>query len=146
MDPYDAGELLAGGGRAVLEVMLHKAAHALAVVRGVRDPSAESNRNHNKRFVALATEIGQPGRARAARKGGRQVRLPDSPTRRRPSVRTSSARSTGRGFPFLPAGYGAPQLDINAVSGQRQRRCPGLEAEDPPLPAAEENDSQAGQA
>ena len=27
--------------RAVLEVMLRKAAHALAVVRGVRDPSAE---------------------------------------------------------------------------------------------------------
>jgi hypothetical protein len=30
--------------RAVLEVMLRKAAHALAVVRGVRDPSAEGNR------------------------------------------------------------------------------------------------------
>jgi hypothetical protein len=28
-------------------VMLHKAAHALAVVRGVRDPSAEGNRYDN---------------------------------------------------------------------------------------------------
>ena len=36
MDPYDAGELLAAGGRVVLEVMLHVAAQALAVVRGVR--------------------------------------------------------------------------------------------------------------
>ena len=44
MDPYDAGELLAAGGRAVLEVMLHKAAHALAIVRGVPDPSAEATR------------------------------------------------------------------------------------------------------
>ena len=34
------GELLAAGGRAMLEVMLHKAAHALAVVRGVREPHA----------------------------------------------------------------------------------------------------------
>ena len=45
----------------MLEVMLHKAAHALAVVRGVRDPSAEGNRNHNKRFVALPAEIGPAG-------------------------------------------------------------------------------------
>ena len=42
MDPYDAGALLAACGRAVLDVMLHQAAHALAVVRGVRDPSAEA--------------------------------------------------------------------------------------------------------
>jgi hypothetical protein len=28
-------------------------------------------------------------------------------------MRTSSARSTARGFP-LPAGHGAPRLDINA--------------------------------
>ena len=39
--------------------MLHKGAHALAVARGVQDSSAESNRYHNKRFVALVTEIGQ---------------------------------------------------------------------------------------
>lgn len=38
--------------------MPRKAAHALAVVRGVRDPSAERNRYHTKRFAALATEIG----------------------------------------------------------------------------------------
>ena len=55
---FMAGELLASGGRAVLEVMLHEATHALAVVRGIADTSAEGNRYHNKRFVALAAEMG----------------------------------------------------------------------------------------
>ena len=49
---FMAGELLAAGGRVVLEVMLHEASHALAVVRGIKDCSAEGNRYHNKRFVA----------------------------------------------------------------------------------------------
>ena len=61
---FMAGELLPAGGSAVLEVMLHEAAHALAVVRGVRDCSAEGNRYHNKRFVALAAEMGLAGPAR----------------------------------------------------------------------------------
>ena len=34
---FVAGELLAVGGRAVLEVTLHEGTHALAVVRGIRD-------------------------------------------------------------------------------------------------------------
>ena len=58
---FMAGELLAAGGRAVLEVMLHEASHALAVVRGIKDCSAEGNRYHNKRFVAAATEMGLRG-------------------------------------------------------------------------------------
>jgi hypothetical protein len=58
---FVAGELLAAGGRAILEVMLHEAAHALAVVRGIKDTSAEGNRYHNKRFVALAIELGLRG-------------------------------------------------------------------------------------
>jgi hypothetical protein len=58
---FMAGELLAAGGRAVLEVMLHEASHALAVVRGIKDCSAEGNRYHNKRFVALAAEMGLRG-------------------------------------------------------------------------------------
>jgi hypothetical protein len=33
---FVTGELLAVGGRAVLEVMLHESTHALAVVRGIR--------------------------------------------------------------------------------------------------------------
>ena len=116
MDPYDAGELLAAGGRAVLEVMLHKAAHALAVVRGVRDPSAEGNRNHNKRFAALATEIGLAGPERPEK----VVRWSDCPTHRRDDGRLCGRHQRDRqraAFPFLPAGHGAPQLDINAVNG-----------------------------
>jgi hypothetical protein len=58
---FVAGELLAAGGRAIVEVMLHEAAHALAVVRGVKDTSAEGNRYHNKRFVVLAIELGLRG-------------------------------------------------------------------------------------
>jgi hypothetical protein len=58
---FVAGELLALGGRDVLEVMLHEAAHALAVARGIKDTSAEAGRYHNKRFVKLAEELGLRG-------------------------------------------------------------------------------------
>ena len=58
---FVAGELLAAGGRAVVEVMLHEAAHALAAKRGIKDTSAAGNRYHNKRFVVLATELGLRG-------------------------------------------------------------------------------------
>ena len=58
---FVAGELLAAGGRAVVEVMLHEAAHALAAQRGIKDTSAAGNRYHNKRFVALAAELGLRG-------------------------------------------------------------------------------------
>src|SRR5487761_1168506 len=34
---FIAGELLAAGGRAVVEVMLHEAAHALATRRGIKE-------------------------------------------------------------------------------------------------------------
>jgi hypothetical protein len=58
---FIAGELLSTGGRTVLEVMLHEAAHALAAARGIKDTSAEGNRYHNKRFVKLAEELGLRG-------------------------------------------------------------------------------------
>ena len=73
---FVAGELLAAGGRAVLEVMLHEAAHALAVIREIRDTSAEGNRYHNKRFVSVAQET-RAARPGPARESGRLVRLPD---------------------------------------------------------------------
>ena len=95
MDPYDAGELLAACGRAVLEVMLRKAAYALAVVRGVRDPSAEGNRNHNKRFVALATEIGPSGQKRWP--ADQTARLTDETTAAYADV--TSASDSARPFP-----------------------------------------------
>ena len=58
---FIAGELLSAGGRAVVEVMLHEAAHALATLRGIKDTSAAGIRYHNKRFVALAAELGLRG-------------------------------------------------------------------------------------
>jgi hypothetical protein len=59
---FVAGELLAGahghsGGRTVLKTLLHEAAHGLAHTRGVKDCSRQ-NRYHNRRFAALATELG----------------------------------------------------------------------------------------
>ena len=41
--------------------MLHEAAHALATQRGIEDTSATGNRYHNKRFAALAAELGLRG-------------------------------------------------------------------------------------
>jgi len=41
--------------------MLHEAAHALATRRGIKDTSSAGNRYHNKRFVALAAELGLRG-------------------------------------------------------------------------------------
>ncbi len=58
---FVAGELLSAGGHTVVEVMLHEAAHALAARRDIKDTSAAGNRYHNKRFVALAAELGLRG-------------------------------------------------------------------------------------
>jgi hypothetical protein len=41
--------------------MPHETAHALAARRGIKDTSAAGNRYHNKRFVALAAELGLRG-------------------------------------------------------------------------------------
>jgi hypothetical protein len=101
---FMAGELLAAGGRAVLEVMLHEAAHALAVVRvpPVRDTSAEGNRYHNKRFVALATEIGLAGPARPEKViGWSDCRITDETAAAYGDV--ISAIDSAR-LPFLPDG------------------------------------------
>ncbi|OHV61401.1 hypothetical protein [Pseudofrankia sp. BMG5.36] len=62
---FIAGELLAEGGEAVLQTVLHEASHALAHVRGVQDTSRDGNRYHNKRFAEHAEELGlfRPARA-----------------------------------------------------------------------------------
>ena len=41
--------------------MPHKAAPALATRRGIKDTSAQGNHYHNKRFAALAAELGLRG-------------------------------------------------------------------------------------
>jgi hypothetical protein len=99
---FVAGELLAAGGQAVLEVMLHEAAHALAVIRGIRDTSAEGNRYHNKRFVALATEMGLAGPARPEKViGWSGCRITDETTAAYDDV--IAAIDSAR-LPFLPDG------------------------------------------
>jgi hypothetical protein len=52
-----AGEHLADGPHAVLGTLIHEAAHALAVGRKVKDTS-RGGRWHNRRFSALASELG----------------------------------------------------------------------------------------
>ncbi len=54
---FVGGEGLKGGPVNVLNTLLHEAAHALAVVRGVQDTSRQG-RYHNARFMELAREIG----------------------------------------------------------------------------------------
>jgi hypothetical protein len=54
---FVAGELLARGGRRIMQTVLHEAAHALAEVRNIKDTSRNGH-YHNRRFVALAGEVG----------------------------------------------------------------------------------------
>jgi hypothetical protein len=62
---FIAGEAIAVGGQMVLETQLHEAAHALAAVRGVKDTSS-AGRWHNRKFGALAEELGLQRPAKAA--------------------------------------------------------------------------------
>jgi hypothetical protein len=57
-----SGERLAEGGVEVMQTLIHEAAHALAVVRDIRDTS-NRNRYHNPKFVKLAEELGLEGPA-----------------------------------------------------------------------------------
>ena len=52
-----SGEAFAAGAEQTLQTLTHEAVHALAVVRDVKDTSRDG-RYHNKRFVALAEELG----------------------------------------------------------------------------------------
>lgn len=52
-----SGEVLRQGAEGVLETLLHEAAHALAAQRDIKDTSRQ-NRFHNKKFKALAEEVG----------------------------------------------------------------------------------------
>lgn len=54
---FVSGERLADGAQGVLSTLLHEAAHAMAHVRKIKDTS-RGRRYHNKRFVALADEMG----------------------------------------------------------------------------------------
>ncbi|MER7952341.1 hypothetical protein ABTY59_33610 [Streptomyces sp. NPDC096079] len=55
---FIAGELIAKGGRAVMEVLLHEAGHGVAHTRKIKDTSGDGNRYHNQRFVKIVEELG----------------------------------------------------------------------------------------
>ncbi|UWS77557.1 SprT-like domain-containing protein [Streptomyces noursei] len=59
---FAGGELLALGGRRTMQTLLHEAAHAVAHVRRIADTSSDG-RYHNRRFVAVAEELGLAGPA-----------------------------------------------------------------------------------
>src|SRR5690242_10311304 len=52
-----AGERFNDGVEGALSTILHEAAHGVATTRGIKDTSRQ-NRYHNKRFKALAEELG----------------------------------------------------------------------------------------
>jgi hypothetical protein len=54
---FISGEGLRQGAPSVLGTLLHEAAHGIAAVRGIQDTS-RNGRYHNKRYVALAEELG----------------------------------------------------------------------------------------
>lgn len=56
------GERFADGATEVMQSLLHEAAHDLARVREIKETS-NKNRFHNKKFVALAEELGLEGPA-----------------------------------------------------------------------------------
>lgn len=65
-----AGERLADGAEAVLQTMLHEAAHSLAFARNIKDCCREGNVYHNGEFAKHAAELGLTPPAKADRKHG----------------------------------------------------------------------------
>ncbi|MFF8432436.1 hypothetical protein ACF07Y_46460 [Streptomyces sp. NPDC016566] len=63
---FVSGEAIARGGEMVVETMLHEAAHALAAARGIEDTSC-AGRWHNRKYAALAQELGLEPPKRAAK-------------------------------------------------------------------------------
>lgn len=54
---FVSGERIGTGAANVVQTLLHEASHAVAAVRSIKDCSRQ-NRYHNKRFLAIAEELG----------------------------------------------------------------------------------------
>jgi hypothetical protein len=54
---FISGERISDGARGVLTTLIHEAAHGLAHARGIKETSRQG-RWHNRKFVALAQEMG----------------------------------------------------------------------------------------
>ena len=99
MDPYDAGELLAAGGRVVSRRCCTKPLRRLPSCAAPGDASAEGNRYHNKRFVAMATEMGLAGPERP----GKVVGWSDCRIHRRDGGRLCGRRQRDRQRAAFPS-------------------------------------------
>lgn len=97
---FIAGELLAYGGAAVLEVLLHEAAHVLAAERGITDASTQNRRYHNRRYLALAAEVGLRGPDTPAPATGWSACLVTAETAF--AYRATAAAIDGAALPWLP--------------------------------------------
>ena len=117
-----AGEGLDRSPDAVLATLLHEAAHSLAFARGIRDTS-QGGRYHNRRFAAVATELGlqatllRPyGLASTAMLPATEARysavlgeLTDAPVLWRASEPPRTRASTGRAGPAVPCRCACPR-------------------------------------
>jgi hypothetical protein len=114
--------------------MLHEAAHALAAVRGIRDTSAEGNRYHNKRFVALAAELGLRGPDRPDKVIGWSVcRITDETAA---AYAAAIGAIDAAGLPYLP---GAPLIAAGGGTGKDGPVICGLCREPFQAPEADEH-------
>ncbi|MFB7677869.1 hypothetical protein ACFC26_41365 [Kitasatospora purpeofusca] len=111
---FVAGELLDAGGEAVLETLLHEAAHGLAVRRGIRDCSSDGKRWHNREFAKLAREVGLQPPPRAAKVIGysESLILPETTK----AYAAALKRLQAARLPFLEGGAGA--VGAQAAEGE----------------------------
>lgn len=115
---FIAGETIAVGGRMVVETMLHEAAHALAAARRIRDTSC-AGRWHNKKFSALAEEIGLQPPKKAAKVIGFSEALitPATVARYASVIRKLDAAALAR--------IEAPEQDSGELEGQKDGKKKG---------------------
>lgn len=132
---FAGGELLALGGRKTMETLLHEAAHAVAHVRRIADTSSDG-RYHNKKFVALAEELGLKGPERPISiHGWNACTITEQATRRYaeaiealdaaqlPYLHDSLALALGGGDPTAgeePRGEGDDQDDEDGDAGEEE--------------------------
>ncbi|MFF4542452.1 hypothetical protein [Streptomyces aureus] len=124
---FVAGELIALGGRSVMKTLIHEASHGVAHMRGIKDTSGDGNRYHNKRFVAIAEELGLQSPAEPLKTyGWTAITLPDTTAVRYADV---IARLDGARLPYLgapapvtPGGDGEDQDDDGSAGGDEEEK------------------------
>lgn len=105
-----SGEGLARGAEATLGTVLHEAAHAIAHARGVQDTS-NNGRYHNKRFKAIAEELGIEVEITEPTRGWSATKLAEGTTERyaKPLEALSAALTTYKKSEVAPAGPDKPR-------------------------------------